>query len=163
MDELPYFLDFEASSLSDVSHPIEVAWSLPSGEIESYLIRPTWDWNDWSPDAEYLHGLTREQITKDGLPAWHVAKRMNEVLADATCYTDAPEFDGFWLSRLFEHYDAEPAFELRHFDTLFPSVSPNRIAFHVWPAKQAAGGQHRAAVDVKYLQELYRRLKADTA
>ena len=158
----PTFIDIEASSLSEISFPIEVAWSDCDGAVRSYLIRPQWDWNDWSPNAEYLHGLSREEITAKGLPADWVAQELNTALRGTVVYSDAPEFDGFWLQRLVEASSVEMEFELRHFDTLFPDVSPNRIAFHAWPAKQAAGGQHRAAVDVKYLQELYRLLKADT-
>jgi len=44
---LPCFLDFEASSLRDSSHSIEVAWSLEDGVVEAYLIKPAWDWSDW--------------------------------------------------------------------------------------------------------------------
>jgi hypothetical protein len=34
------FLDFEASSLSDESYPVEVAWVFEDGHAESHLIRP---------------------------------------------------------------------------------------------------------------------------
>ena len=34
------FLDFEASSLSDDSYPIEVGWAGEDGSTEQHLIRP---------------------------------------------------------------------------------------------------------------------------
>ena len=38
--QMPRFLDIEASSLSNTSYPIEIAWSDGQGNIESYLINP---------------------------------------------------------------------------------------------------------------------------
>lgn len=58
-ETLPTFIDFEASSLRDTSFPIEVAWNNGT-EIESYIIRPAFDWSDWDYNAEGLHGLSRE-------------------------------------------------------------------------------------------------------
>ena len=37
---IPSFIDFEASSLTVKSYPIEVAWNLEDGTIESHLISP---------------------------------------------------------------------------------------------------------------------------
>jgi len=36
--QMPRFLDIEASSLSNISYPIEIAWSDEKGNIESHLI-----------------------------------------------------------------------------------------------------------------------------
>ena len=41
------FLDFEASSLSKDSYPIEVGWAGEDGSTEAHLIRPAPDWTDW--------------------------------------------------------------------------------------------------------------------
>jgi len=161
-ETLPTFLDFEASSLSDVSYPIEVAWSLPSGDIESYLIRPTWDWNDWDYNAEALHGLSREQITKEGLPAWTVAERLNAALSGSVAYSDAPDYETFWMERLFEHHREDRQFEIRHFDTLFPTMSPETIMAKMQIARyRTPGRQHRAGSDVQFLIELYKLLRAE--
>lgn len=46
------FLDFEASSLSKQSYPIEVAWVFEDGRSEEYLIRPAPIWTDWDSAAE---------------------------------------------------------------------------------------------------------------
>lgn len=159
---LPCFIDFEASSLRDTSYPIEVAWSLEDGTIEAYLIKPAWDWSDWDPNAEAVHNISQQELIEKGLPAWHIAHRMNETLHGKTLYSDAPEFDGFWLERLFAHHNDEPRFELRHFDSLFPQVSPNHIAAQSELARYSVfGRQHRAAHDVQFLIELYQLLRTD--
>ena len=48
------FLDFEASSLSDDSYPIEVGWVFEDGRTEAHLIRPAPAWTDWDPAAEAI-------------------------------------------------------------------------------------------------------------
>jgi hypothetical protein len=161
--QLPNFIDFEASSLSSASYPIEVAWSSESGRVESYLIKPSWDWNDWDFNAESMHGLSREEITRDGLPADHVARLLNEALSGAVAHSDAPAFDGFWLERLFAASGVEMEFRLAHFDSLFPRLDANHIAAKSQIARYSvAGRHHRAASDVQFLQELYKLLKAET-
>ena len=82
---LPLFIDFEASSLSGKSYPIEVAWSDREGNIESWLINPEHypaSWTDWNPGSERLHGLSRAYLAEHGTPPLKVAQRMNEQLKD---------------------------------------------------------------------------------
>lgn len=162
-NHLPVFLDCEASSLSQISFPIEVGWSAPDGTIESYLVRPEWNWSDWDFNAEAAHGLSREEITRDGLPADHVARKLNDALRGTVAYSDAPAFDGFWLERLFEASTEEMQFRLEHFDTLFPNLDADHIAAKAQIARyQVPGRQHRAAVDVRFLIELYNLLRAQS-
>lgn len=170
---LPCFLDFEASSLRDTSYPIEVAWSLPDGSIEASLISPAWNWSDWDPRAEAVHGIAHETLLRDGASASAVAEKMNRKLTDHICYTDAPEFDRFWLERLFEHSNDDPHFEIRHAESdLMMSLYPmdrftrrqalERVNFLKRAAWEACGlRQHRAANDVKYLLELYKLVRRD--
>ncbi|MCA1594296.1 MAG: hypothetical protein LC754_17050 [Acidobacteria bacterium] len=161
-NQLPTFLDCEASSLSQISYPIEIGFSLPDGTVRAYLIRPEWDWSDWDFNAESVHGLSREEIMAHGLPADHVARLLNDALGGRVAYSDAPEFDGFWLERLYEASGVEMEFQLAHFDSLFPDLTPERIAAKSELARYGTPGrQHRAAHDVKFLQELYKLLRAD--
>lgn len=46
IDGMKVFLDFEASSLSDQSYPVEVAWVFQDGRTESHLINPAPEWVD---------------------------------------------------------------------------------------------------------------------
>lgn len=160
-NQLPVFLDCEASSLSDISYPIEVGWSSPDGSVQSYLIRPEWNWNDWDANAEALHGLSREEITRNGLPADHIARTLNVALAGTVAYCDNPAFDGFWLERLYEASTLEMEFQLKHFDSLFPTILPETIYAKSQIARYSTPRrQHRAANDVKFLIELYRQLSS---
>lgn len=94
------FLDFEASSLSDDSYPIEVGWVFEDGRTEAHLIRPAPGWLDWDDDAEGLHGISRAHLEAEGAPHDVVARRVLEVLGDHRVYVSAPSWDGKWLSVL---------------------------------------------------------------
>jgi hypothetical protein len=93
------FIDFEASSLSDDSYPIEVGWAFENGASESYLIRPAADWSDWADDAEAIHGISRALLA-DATPHDVVARRMVEALTGHDLLASAPSWDGKWLSVL---------------------------------------------------------------
>jgi len=94
------FLDFEASSLSKESYPIEVGWVFASGGEESHLIRPAPSWTDWSAESEATHHLTRERLFAEGTPHDKVARHMLDVLSGHALFATAPSWDGQWLSKL---------------------------------------------------------------
>lgn len=95
------FLDFEASSLSDDSYPIEVGWVFEDGWTESHLIRPAPQWVDWDASAEALHRISRATLEASGTSHEAVAHRLLEALGEHTVYANAPSWDGKWLSVLF--------------------------------------------------------------
>ncbi|MCK8785530.1 transcriptional regulator [Roseomonas sp. NAR14] len=94
------FIDFEASSLGRRGVPIEVGWVLESGEGEGHLICPAPGWEDWSAEAEAVHGIRRERLLAEGEPHGAVARRLVEALAGCRVVASAPSWDGRWLSRL---------------------------------------------------------------
>lgn len=94
------FIDFEASSLAERSYPIEVAWVFDDGTHETHLIRPAPRWTDWDPEAQAIHGLSREELLTQGRPHEHVARRMVEALRGHDLCASAPSWDGKWLSAL---------------------------------------------------------------
>jgi hypothetical protein len=94
------FLDFEASSLSKGSYPIEVGWAGEDGSTEAHLIRPAPDWTDWDASAEAIHGISRQTLLEDGEPHDAVARRVLEALGPHEVYVTAPSWDGMWLSKL---------------------------------------------------------------
>nr|WP_184089886.1 transcriptional regulator [Sphingomonas xinjiangensis] len=94
------FLDFEASSLSKHSYPIEVGWVFEDGTSEAHLIRPAPEWTEWDPEAEAIHHITRAQLERDGTPYDAVAARMVAVLSGHDLFASAPSWDGKWLSTL---------------------------------------------------------------
>lgn len=163
---LPCFLDFEASSLRPRSYPIEVAWSLGDGSVESHLIdpRPVPEWTDWDPVAETeIHHITPAQLHREGrTPIW-VAGRMNSVLQGLRLHTDAPDWDGFWLQVLFQAAGMEPAFTLAAAQALWftelaggPDSERRLNELDQQARARVAGPRHRAANDVRHFIELYR-------
>jgi hypothetical protein len=94
------FVDFEASSLGKHGFPVEVGWAAEDGTEESHLIRPAVDWDEWSEEAERIHGISLDRLRREGTPHDVVARRMMDVLTGQQLYASAPSWDGQWLSRL---------------------------------------------------------------
>lgn len=94
------FLDFEASSLSDASYPIEIAWVFEHGISETHLIRPAPGWTDWGGEAKSIHKIERHVLLSDGEDHAEVARHMVEVLDGHDLLATAPSWDGKWLSVL---------------------------------------------------------------
>ncbi|MFV8836496.1 hypothetical protein ACNSTU_16160 [Aquisalimonas sp. APHAB1-3] len=160
-DLLPCFIDFEASGLTSESYPIEVAWSMPDGTVESHYIDPAPHWDYWDPEAEAIHWIPRHLLRDCGRPVAWIAERMNAVLAGHTVYCDAPGMDRFWMNRLFDAAGVEPAFELGSFWAIHPdataSLPPRRVDQILQQAEAERGGrQHEADSDVRYLMAVYR-------
>jgi hypothetical protein len=167
------FIDIEASSLSSASYPIEVAWSDPAGGApHAYLINPCHmdGWTDWSLAAQAIHHLSREQLRVEGVDPATVARALETDLAGKTVYCDAPEFDRAWLDALFTAVGRNRPFKLQDSALVWDEML-DAIAHRLGPTpmavakrrnqmievakirgRVAAGGQHRAAIDVKYLE-----------
>lgn len=179
--QLPCFVDVEASSLSPDSYPIEIAWSLEDGSIESHLINPDHveEWTDWSTRAQTVHGLSRTYLAEHGEHPDAVAHRMNQALAGKVVYTDSIIYDSMWLGELFEGEMIPRQFGIKDIWQLFETVQPEpsldaimldamaldkRFMNHARKAYDAAwskveGQRHRAAVDVWHHQEWFKMVK----
>lgn len=94
------FLDFEASSLTKHSYPIEIAWVFEDGRSRTFLIRPAPGWTDWSAKAEAIHGIPRELLEHEGAEITVIVQEMMETLIGADLVASAPSWDGKWLSAL---------------------------------------------------------------
>lgn len=153
----PHILDFEASGLAPESYPIQVAWSLADGTIESWFIKPEVDWTHWDYDAQEIHGIPRPLLNDVGKPARWVAKRINEQLAGQVVYTDAPDYDGIWFNRLFASAGIKPACRLDDFWKLTPRyMAVAKIHECIEQAELHRGGRaHLADNDVRYLLALW--------
>jgi len=174
----PLFIDFEASSLNMDSYPIEVAWSLEDGSIESHLINihEIKSWRDWDSYSQSIHGISKQQLFEEGKhPKW-VAQRMNDVLADKVLLTNAYEFDLDWCETLFKATYEDMDFTFgdawhvfgRHLnmksladndmldqqlnsESLYEELT--NVSEKAW--KRVTGEQHRASVDVQQLIEMW--------
>jgi hypothetical protein len=148
------FLDCEASGWPPDGVAIEIAWGAPGGEIVSYLVKPNWRWTHWSEQAEAVHGIPRETLERNGIEAREIAMLMNTALDGRIVYTDAPEFDAAWISPIFDVAEINPTFDFADAHSVIPDV-PGRMPELIEKARTAAGGIHRAAMDVRFLIELY--------
>lgn len=122
------FLDFEASSLSERSYPIEVAWVFEDGHAEAYLIRSAPEWTDWDPAAQAIHGIDRETIEREGIPHAEVAQRMLDQLTGHDLRASAPSWDGKWLSVLLRGAGLpRHSLRLRHTDEALKDVAHSTL------------------------------------
>ncbi len=159
---LPCFLDFEASGFGAGSYPIEVAWSLPTEEIECYLIHPAREWvhkGVWDIAAEHLHGISFASLEREGRDLVWVCERMNAQLSDQVVFCDGLVYDIFWLQRLFEAADDSPTFTLASLQEYCFDLGLGARQYEILSEKarkRAGGNAHRADADVHYLIELYR-------
>lgn len=97
-------LDFEASSLSAQSWPIEIGLSwIEHGSVQTWdmLIKPEPDWGmeAWSPASAAVHGIPLDDL-EQALSAAHVAEEFFNRLGRRRLVSDAPEFESRWLKRL---------------------------------------------------------------
>ena len=169
------FLDFEASSLSNESYPVEVAWVFQDGRSESHLIAPADGWVDWDPRAEAIHGIARATLMQEGEAHDVVAGRMVEALTGHDLFASAPSWDGKWLSVLLRAAGL-PRHALRLRDTdealratvtgiLQPAVAPARLDIEVHGiiaranAAKTAQPVHRALADATAEYETWVRAR----
>lgn len=151
------FIDLEATGLSARSWPIEVGWCGLAGAPEAMFIRPAEQWpvDAWDPEAEALHGIALETLVSDGVAASEVCERLNTALGDKVVYSDAPDWDGFWLYRLFQAARMRQQFVLSDFYDLFVGVDRQTIERLIADADKTAPRLHRASADVLHMLTLY--------
>ena len=163
----PYFIDFEASSLSFDSYPIEVAWSNSKDNIEAYLISPQKisSWTDWSVESQKIHGIHRDELIQNGKDPQFVCERIYATLDNQIVYSDASPFDMDWLKKLYEATNMPlPNFSIRDIDELCiaelacADIGADSIVERLETlkiqAKNKVQKRHRATYDVEYLIEL---------
>ena len=125
------FVDFEASSLSSDSWPIEIGLAMlvkptgpePSIEQWSSLIRPApgWSLQDWSSESASVHRIPLE--TLDAAPsAVSVAEEFINRTGDRVLISDSPACEKKWLDRLMVYYPEIKPREFSHFNTFATSV-----------------------------------------
>lgn len=151
------FIDLEASGLGPASWPIEVGWCFPDGSPDALLIKPAEDWADeaWDRKAEALHGLSQETLHKNGHRIELVCERLNASLSEIDVFSDAPDWDGFWLYRLFSAAGAKQGFELKDFGDLLSSFEPEKVSAAIVAATKTAPHRHRAREDVLHMKAVY--------
>ncbi len=117
------FLDIEASGLQPGCFPIEVGYVHAHDlTARSVLVRPEVSWLEdgiWDEVAEELHGVSLDQLAREGESADSVAAMLNTALVGKAVFSDAPGFDRHWLEMLFAESPWSMGFELLSADWLF--------------------------------------------
>lgn len=163
------FVDFEASSLSNHSYPIEVGWVFEDGREEDYLIRPAPAWIEWDAAAEAVHGISRESLLREGTPHELVCDRLVAALSAHTIFASSPPWDGRWLSMLLRaagrprHLlrlkDSEEAFAEAARLRLGPAGDDEAVAETIAAARavvERAPTAHRALADARREFEIWK-------
>ena len=151
------FVDVEASGLGPYSWPIEVGWGFHGQPARSVLIRPAegWPMHAWEKPAEALHGIAPDRLLAEGRDPLDVALGLNAALGQATVYSDAPDYDSFWLFRLYDAAGVRPNYRLADLGDLLRPVWRGEPGDLVRRASERAPHTHRAAADVAHLQAMY--------
>jgi DNA polymerase III epsilon subunit-like protein len=148
------FLDFEASSLSARSYPIEIGCAcVEDGRVVQVaeLIRPDPSWSpDWSAESAAMHGVGREALAL-AEPAVSVARRFATLLAGRTIVSDAPDFDGRWLGMLLELLPQKPSIRLVDFDVLLHVAMSHEEQRAAYANLTSSPTPHRAGGDAARL------------
>lgn len=163
----PAFIDFEASSLSPQSWPIEVGIAWLDGNrvvVESKLIKPdpSWPEGDWNPESEAVHNIPRSDL-EDAEPAKDVAQWLQSVTIGRTLVSDAPEFDQRWLDRLLSTVEEPLHMQIDDLNRILRIafshedgiVAPGRLHY-AYKNRMSRKVIHRAGSDAANLAYAYR-------
>ena len=147
-------LDFEATSLSNDSHPIEIGvarWEGPGGEATTWsaLIAPTDEWTargSWSIQSQGIHGISPDMLERGMDPRAVMALLNDRCPIGTLAFCDGGRFDARWLSELATAADVEPRLHLGSWHRLircFDQEAAARIRGHRAPHEIV----HRAGPD----------------
>lgn len=152
------FIDFEASGLGPFSWPIEVGWAHEDGLTDSLLIipAPAWSMDAWDKKAEQLHSISPRMLNDLGVDAAEACERLDGALAGRIVFSDAPDWDAFWMLRLYQAAGKRCDIRLEDFARLMPALEPADKARLLQQADRLAPRRHRAAEDALHLQTIHR-------
>jgi hypothetical protein len=149
-------IDFEASCLPchGRSFPIEVGIASADGRARSWLIRPHDNWAgwDWTDEAQSLHGLTREQLDRDGLPVDRVIGELTAAVGDTRVIADS-YLDATWLGTLADAAGTGPPISIGHIEEVIDQLgaADADIARAQALANARSVLRHRAGGDAQWL------------
>lgn len=154
----PIVIDVEASGFGRGSYPIEIGIALADSSRHCFLIAPPRRWSHWDPEAEKIHGISRDLLARHGRPIHEVAWRLNELMRRQTAYSDAWAFDMSWIGKLYEAADLQQGFNIADITDLIAEDQLARWQEIKDEVILTLGLQrHRASGDARMLQETWRR------
>lgn len=154
--EAPIILDIEASGFGSGSYPIEVGVAMPDGTLHFWLIKRPPHWQHWQEGAEQVHGISREQLEREGKPLQEVASELNSLLAGKTVFSDGWGVDRTWLALLFHEAEMFQRFKL---DSIYSLLGEQEL--EAWEDNRNAVLEstgmepHRAGTDALIIQKTY--------
>ena len=156
-------LDFEASSLSENSWPIEVGISRVEGDLVqtwSTLIQPDqeWDLSDWSSQSARVHQISMSSL-QNAPAASRVAKDILTKSSDCVLVSDAPVFERRWLSRLLETAGFSSIPEIADFDAVSFALFDGLALDVLYEKLERTRVPHRAGPDSARLASGWLRAK----
>ena len=148
-------LDFEASSLSAGSWPIEVGLSfLEGGDVRTWssLIRPdpSWDVEDWSPASAAIHGISLEELAV-APDRSSVVQEFHRTLGSRKLVSDAPEFEERWLGRFLGLDPAQCGLTVEFIDHVTLTVLDREQVMTMHDTIRQTEAPHRAGPDTARL------------
>lgn len=155
------FVDLEASGLGPGSWPIEVGLAKLHADgsisIDVSLVRPhpTWDETCWNLESAQVHNIPRATLDRAEDPA-EVALWVHHLIGDSLAVSDAPEFDGRWLAKLFATRDPAPHVRLWDFDQAVAEAFTRQAVERVYRSLDATPAPHRAGDDAARLARAWR-------
>ncbi|AGH51990.1 hypothetical protein G432_21550 (plasmid) [Sphingomonas sp. MM-1] len=161
-------IDFEASCLPchGRSFPIEVGIASVGDLSCSWLIRPHEAWTgwDWTSEAQSLHGIARDQLYHDGLPADRVMAELAAAVGDARVFADS-YLDAQWLRTLAGAAGTAPPVDIRHIEEVIDRLGADDadIARAQALVNAQSFARHRAGGDAQWLATFIAKLAAIVA
>ena len=152
------FVDVEASGLTEDSFPIEVGWAILGGSSGSVLIRPAADWSHdaWDELAEDQHGITWTKLNEEGVSPEDAAQQLNQILPAGTlALSDAFEWDGFWIERLFDVSSQVKRLQVGDYWRSLSMVAPSRAVASARRSDADTPRAHNARKDAEHLRTLW--------
>ena len=155
------FIDFEASSLTKDSWPVEIgfAWIDEKGKLRSdaKLIKPhpSWSLSEWSEKSQQIHGITLEEL-EGAEDAVEVARWAMREFGNAMLLSDAAPFDDRWLRRLMALIGQDEYFEIVSIQDEVREYFEGAAVGMFFKAYANGHGNHRAGVDAMRLAQAWR-------
>lgn len=104
-------IDCEASGLEEESYPIEIGVAFPYDSF-GFLIKPHHSWSYWNEDSAKIHNIERDKLDS-GLSVYDSVIKLNSQLRDSVVFSDAVDYEIFWIDKLFDVVGVERLFDIR--------------------------------------------------
>jgi len=159
-----YFYDVEASGLSTASFPIEVGWARLASDADvivsgAVLIRPVPHWTEWSPDAEQIHGISRDDLEREGRALSDVGDILDEQFRDGVVLSDAPVWDSRWINALYDELGRQRHWRIGSAIAVLRAMAETPADLHWLSQHLDEPRPHRAEADARLLAQACLQLR----